>query len=218
MTTVLREADGIEYVILEDKDLDQAFKLVAKVFTSGAEPLTRKLDVDAKGFQRLLMCYGPKFVREGLCIVARDARTGQVAGAHLAEDKGTEPPVLGEECRWAAPVLALLDELDKIQFGDLTVEPGRYAHLFFVAVEPMYRGKRISENLLTLTLELLGDKGYEKAYGEATGVISQHVSLVSGFTICAEIPYTDFLFEGRRPFMDLKDHPSAMLMVMDVPT
>lgn len=210
--TVLREKDGIRYTLVDEKDLDQVTQLVALVFTDGSEPVTRELNVRPDDFARFVRSFFPKFLREGLSIVARDAVTGEVVGAQLNDDMGTELPDPDGLYEWAEPVMGLLGELDGRYFGDRVVEPRQYAHLFLVAVSPLYRRKRISPQLLELSLAVAAGKGYKKATAEATGLISQHVLRKAGFEPRVEIPYAKFEYNGYRPFQGIKDHPSAVLM------
>jgi GNAT superfamily N-acetyltransferase len=200
--TTLREKDGIRYTAL----------LVASVFTDGAEPVTRALGVGFRDFDRCVRLLLPKFDREGLSVVARDSATGLVVGAQMNDDMGTEIPDLSAACEGLSPALALLDELDRRYFGGHAVAPNHCAHFFFTAVSARYRGHQIASQLLELSLAIALNKGYRKAVAEATGLVSQTILRRAGFESCVEIPYLEFVHEGRRPFQGIKDHPSALLM------
>jgi len=210
--TTLREKDGIRYTGLEEADYDEAAQLVASVFTDGSEPVTRVLGIRFSDFGHFVRLLLPKFDREGLSVVARDNSTGHLVGAQLNEDMGTAIPNLSAECKELAPALALLDELDRRYFGGRAVDPNHYAHFFFTAVSVPYRGHQIASQLLELSLSIALKKGYRKAVAEATGLVSQNILREAGFESRVEIPYLEFVHEGRRPFQDIKDHPSALLM------
>jgi ribosomal protein S18 acetylase RimI-like enzyme len=212
MTTILTERDGIRYTLLGAEDLDEVARLVAHVFTDGSEPVTRQLHIGPREFVLLIKAFTQKFIREGLSIVARDVRTSEVVAAQLNDDMGTQNPDLADVYEWAAPVLALLEQLDRRYFADRAVEPNIYAHFFFIAVLPSYRGRGIASQLLELSLAIASRNGYRKATVEATGLVSQHVLHKAGFEPRVEIPYATFEYNGNRPFQGIKDHPSVLFM------
>lgn len=212
MTTVLSERDGIRYTILGETDFDQVAQVVALVFTDGSEPVTRELRVGSRDFVHFVRSLCPKFNRERLSVVAQNIATGEIVGAQLNDDMGSEisnPALVYESL---APALALLDELDRLYFRDHVVEPNHYAHFFFTAVLPQYRERRISSQLLELSLSIAASNHYKKAVAEATGLLSQHILRKAGFEPRVEIPYGTFEYNGYRPFQHIKDHPSALLM------
>lgn len=210
--TVLHERDGIRYTILAETDFDQVAQVVALVFTDGSEPVTRELGVESRDFVHFVRSLCPKFNRERLSIVARNAATGEIVGAQLNDDMGTEIPNPAHVHESLTPALALLDELDRLYFGDQAVEPNHYAHFFFIAVLPQYRGRRIASQLLELSLSIAANNHYKKAVVEATGLVSQHTLRKAGFEARVEIPYATFEYDGHRPFQHAKDHPSVLLM------
>jgi ribosomal protein S18 acetylase RimI-like enzyme len=212
----LKEHDDLRYTILEKSDIEEVVQLVASVFTDGSEPLTRELGVGPAEFDPFIRSLYPKFYREGLSVVASDARTTELVGVQLNDDMGTEQPALDGRYEWAAPVMALLGALDHRYFGEKAVKPNQYAHLFFVAVSPHYRGKRIAPQLLELSLELASRLGYKKALAEATGLISQEILRKAGFLPRVRIRYGDFEHKGNRPFHGIQDLSSVLLMDRDV--
>lgn len=213
---VLLEMEGIRYTRLHEQDFDEVAHLVANVFTDGSEPITRALGVGPETFAPFVRHLCPKFEREGTSVVARAVESGEVVAAHLSDDMGTEFPQPGDEYGWIAPALAILEELDRRYWGEETVQPAQYVHLFLAAVLPEYRRKQISSRLLDLSLALAVRLGYKKAVAEATGLFSQHQLRKAGFKTRVEIPYGEFEFEGNRPFERIRDHPSAQLMDRDL--
>lgn len=214
--TRLWEQDGVMYTDLEIGDTDPVSHVVGQVFTDGSEPVTRALRVSSQEFARFVQGLCPRFHREGLSIVARDARTGHIIGAQLNDDMGTGSLEESSLPAWAGPAVALLDELDRRYLGDKPAEPNRYAHFFIGAVLPEYRKKRVATQLLRLSLERAWAAGYEKATVEATGLVSQHVMRKAGFVPRVEIPYATFVYEGSLPFQGITDHPSILFMDKDL--
>lgn len=212
MENLLGEMNGIAYARLNEQDAAEAADLVARIFTDGSEPITRALRVTSEDFARFVRALCPKFTREMLSVIARDVATGEAIAVQLNDDIGTELPDVPGGYGELAPAFALLSELDHRYFGDQAIEPNRYAHFFFIAVLSAYRKRGVSSRLLGLSMEIAGKRGYRKAIAEASGVVSQHVLRKAGFAARVEIPYSDFEYEGARPFQSIKDHLSLVFM------
>jgi ribosomal protein S18 acetylase RimI-like enzyme len=216
MMTILTERDGVKYALLEAKDLTQVADMVAGGFTDGSEPTALALRLapeDLKPFVEVLL---PKFLREGLSIVARDAQTGEIAGAQLNDEMEFDLPVELARFEWTAPVFALSNELYRQYFQGGLPQPNEAVHIFIIGVSRLYRGKSIAHQLVGLSLERARARGYRRAVVEATGLISQHLLRKAGFTTRVEIPYATFEYDGKRPFENTGDHPSIMLMDKDL--
>jgi GNAT superfamily N-acetyltransferase len=206
------ERDGVNYAPLEAQDLDQVADMVARGFTDGSEPTALALGLGPEDLKPLVEALLPKFLREGLSIVARNAQTGEIAGVQLNDEMTFELPVELTRLEWAAPVFALADEMYRQYFQGGLPEPRESVHIFIIGVSGLYRGKGVGHQLLDLCLERARARGYRRAVAEATGLVSQHVLRKAGFTDRVEIPYATFEYEGKRPFENTAGHPSIILM------
>lgn len=214
--TMPMERDGQTYAALEAQDLDRVAEVVAQSFTDGSESAALALGVTAGDFKLFLNALLPKFLREGLSIVARVAQTGEICGAQLNDEMTFDLPVDPSQFVWTGPLLALANELYRQYFQQGPCEPHHCVHVFMIGVSRSSRGKGISHQLVDLSLKTARARGYRRAVVEASGLVSQHVLRKAGFTARVEILYATFEFEGPRPFEHTGGHPSIMLMDRDL--
>lgn len=211
MITLDRVA-GIEYGILEAGELDAMAALLAEAF-SLHEPPAVAVGLTRPEIEGLVRVFGDKAVGEQLSMLARVASTGDLAGALLAEDFGTPPPVgLHAVVPRFAPIGTLLESLDEPYRASRDVVPGAYAHLFMVGVSHDHAGQGVAQHLITRCLANAKERGYGMAVTEATGSVSQHVFRKLGFRGVFATPYRDFVFEGQRVFQSVVGAEAAILM------
>ncbi len=211
MITIDRVA-GIEYGILEAGELDAMAALLAEAF-SLHEPPAVAVGLTWPEIDGLVRTFGDKAVSEQLSMVARVASTGNLAGALLADDFGTPPPVgLDTVAPGFAPIGALLDSLDEPYRASRDVVPGTYVHLFMVGVSHDHAGQGIAQHLITRCLANARERGYGMAVTEATGTVSQHVFRKLGFRDIFATSYKDFVFEGECVFRSIVGTDAAILM------
>jgi len=210
--TILTEKDGFTYAMLDAKDGDDVVELIAQGFTDGSEPTALALGLGPEHLKQFAEALLPKFLRESLSIVARDAQTGEIVGAQLNDEVSMDLPIDPSQFEWAIPVLALAGDVYGRYFHGEPPKPKESFHIFIIGVSRSFRGKDIGQRLIDLSLDLARSRGYKKAVVEASGIISQHIFRKAGFTTRVEIPYSTFEHEGKRPFENTGVHPSMMLM------
>jgi len=211
------ERGSFTYAMLEARDLTQVADLVARCATDGSEPASLALGLTPEDFKPFVDALLPKFLSEGLSIVARDTQSGEIAGVQLNDEMGFDllPDELAQ-LEWTAPMYALATEMYGRYFQGGLPEPKSSVHLFIIAVSGLYREKGVGKQLLDLSLEQARARGYRRAVVEASGLISQHILRKAGFINRVEIPYATFEYEGKRPFENTGDHPSMILMDRDL--
>ena len=214
--TVLRESDGIRYQLYQEADLRETAAVQAEAFTSGTEPVIGALRATFDQFSNFIHSLGPWIERDGLTIVARDVSTGAMAGASINLDLATENPPEVKRLEWLAPALALLDEMDRVYlqryWHGRHAQPGEMFHFCWGAVSSPFHGRRISQTMVNVSLELGVAKKYRIALVEASGLASQHVFRKSGFTERVEVSYKSYVYQGRHPFASVNDIPSIILL------
>jgi len=214
--TILSVREGLEYTLLGANDPATVADVVAQSFTDGSEPTALALSLGPEDLKQFVDTLLPKFLEEGLSIVARDGDTGELKGVQLNLELSLEMPIDPNQFAWAAPLLALAGALYEEYFQGQAPAPGESVHLFMIGVPKSSRGKGIAQHLLDLSLERARERGYRRAVVEASGVISQHLLHKAGFTTRIEIPYATFEYEGRLPFSNTGAHPSVQLMDRDL--
>ena len=208
----LTEVEGVQYELFDINELHEMAVMTAEAF-SRYEPVTSALGISVEDFTDFVKLLGPKVEYEELTVIARSQDTKQIIGAMIADDFAIEQP---EEIRRLGdkfePVWAILDELDTRYKQGMVFPKGKYLHLLLGAVNHQHNGKNIAKNLIKICLENGVRKGYKRGFGEATGVVSQHILRKFGFVDCFEIPYKTFSFQGRKVFESIKVHHSIILM------
>jgi ribosomal protein S18 acetylase RimI-like enzyme len=208
----LEAVGDIEYDLLEPAELDSMISLLAAVFSRGDPPAVA-VGLSAIELQRLVSAFGPKVLAEELTVLARDASTGSLLGALLAEDFGTPPPSgVEESAPGFAPIGALLDSLDRQYRASHTVVPGTHLHLFMLGVTEHASGRGIAGHLVNTCLANGKRRGYTVAVTEATGSISQRVFRKLGFRSLLTEFYRDFLFNGKAVFSSIVGPEGTILM------
>jgi ribosomal protein S18 acetylase RimI-like enzyme len=163
------------------------------------------------------MAFGPRALAGRLSVVARDVSAGELVGALLADDFGTQLPAgLESVAPTFAPIGALLDGLDVQYRSSRDIVPGAFVHLFMVGVARHAGGRGIAQHLITTCLQNARARGYRLAVTEATGSVSQHVFRKLGFRDVLAAPYADFLFNEKRVFSAIVGPEATILMERDL--
>ncbi|AFM25694.1 GNAT family N-acetyltransferase [Desulfomonile tiedjei] len=208
--------DGFTYSHLDEKDLEDVAETMSLSFTDGSEPTARALGLAKEDFKQFSDAVLPKLLCQDLSFVARDSQSGEIAGTLLNEKMSLDLPVSPIQFPWSAPVIALAAHLYNIYYQRIAQSPPDSLHIFMLAIQGPFRGKGIGHQLLKLSLEHARSWGYSRAVVEATGLVSQHIFRKAGFFPCVEVPYARFECDGKRPFANTGEHPSIMLMDMDL--
>ena len=205
--------DGLVYELLDKNNLDGAIDCVSKVFTT-AEPLAHHLKISYEEFLVFARAYYPKVAADGLSFVARDRQSGRVVGIRVSEDYvQEEAPDLDHISPKFFAIFTLLDQLSDHFKKIRRVEPGKYIHLFMVAVDEAYTNRGIAPTMNRFFFNYVKTLGFTHAATEPTGRISQHVLRDKfGFKELHRIYYKDYEFDGEKVFADIQGHDCAMLM------
>ncbi len=203
---------GIEYGIAETNDIGALAQVLGESF-SRHEPPTVALGHSASQVENLVTAFGAKASDDGVSVIARSTATQQVIGALLVEDFASPPPVgLDRLTPVFAPVLTLLDQLEKSYRKTRSIKPGCYLHLFMIGVLDDWTGKGIAQEMVRMCLIHGAAKGFHTAFAEATGTTSRHLFSKLGFAEVAFLNYKTFEFEGQHPFASIKGHDGCAFM------
>jgi len=210
-----QSVSGIRYELLSEETLASAIECVSHSFTQ-REPLAAHMGITVDEFLIFANAFYPSLIEPALSFVAVDDAEDKVVGVRISEDfyqEVEEPPEIPGLSPKFFPIFGLLEELGA-HFKEIReLVPGKYVHMFMIAVEHGYEGRGIAPNMNKLFFRHVIERGFTHAVTEPTGLISQHIlENKFGFHTLLEIPYADFELEGERPFADLTEHPSAKLM------
>jgi ribosomal protein S18 acetylase RimI-like enzyme len=203
---------SINYSLYTATDADEMSRLLGEVFAE-RDPPAVAVGLTAAEFETFVRLYGPKAEAEGLTVVARSAATGEMVGALLAEDSGSEPPAGFEQLSPKFnPIFDLLGQLDAEYSGGRARQRGESLHLFLLGVARGYAGRGIAQQLVAECLVNGRGRGYHLAVTEATNRISQHVFRKQGFIERVRRSYRDHQFEDQAFFASIADHDGPLLM------
>ncbi len=209
---LLTRSQDVDFGIAENDDIEDMAELLASVF-SRFDPLAVAAGLSFDEVRGLARGYGQRAPEDALTVVARIQSTGELVGAMLTDDLASPPPDRFENpIGNFKPIEALLQLLDDHLRKVQQVIPGRYLHLFMLAVAPEYGGRGIAHTLVRLTLENGKHKGFERAITEATGSVSQHIFRNHGFIERFRVPYREFEYNGKLVFKSIVDHEAVMLL------
>src|SRR5208337_3562017 len=158
----------IEYGVYLLSDAEAMVKLLAEVFTRYDPPaIATGLTVsEFEAFVRLLCSNAA--AAEGLTIVARLARTGEVIGVLLTEDSASPPPDgMDRLSAKFDPIFDILGQLDTEYRGGRAVRPGESLHLYLLGVSDRVAGHGVAQQLVAACLEHGTRRGYRVAVTEA---------------------------------------------------
>ncbi|MDJ0842560.1 MAG: hypothetical protein QNK37_39035 [Acidobacteriota bacterium] len=211
--------DGIRYEQLKQDNLQGAITCVSHSFIQN-EPMAAHLGITIDEFLHFAGAFYPTLIEPGLSFVAVDEEIDQVVGVRISEDFYDEleesPEIPGLSPKFF-PLFTLLEELGAEYKKTHNWQHGKYIHMFMIAVEDGYQGRGIAPNMNKMFFRHVKGLGFTHAITEPTGLISQHILKNKfGFKVLHEIKYADFVFDGEKPFADLLEHPSAMLMEKDL--
>jgi ribosomal protein S18 acetylase RimI-like enzyme len=203
---------SLEYRVYCDSDAEQVTAVLADVF-SRHDPLAYAAHVTRDEFAQFVRSLLPQAGKDGLTVVACRPATEEIVGVMLtndgAADSAGDLSELNEKFR---PIASILGELDEIYFARRKPSPGEMLHLYLLGVSDGVAGQGIGHELVARTVESGARMGYRVAFAESTNRRSQHIFRKLGFAERAQIPYSEHVFEGQRPFAGIAEHGGPILM------
>lgn len=136
----------VNYSLFTAADADEMSRLLGDVFAL-RDPPAAALGLTRAEFEAFVRLYRAKAHAEGLTIVARSVATGEMIGALLAEDSGSEPPDgLGRLSAKFDPIFDLLGQLDSEYSGGRARQRGDSVISFFWVLRRAMRDKAWRNN------------------------------------------------------------------------
>ena len=193
-------------------------RLLAETFTR-SDPPAVAVGLSPDEFEDFATLVSRPETTQGLTIIARDGRSGIMAGALLSEDAASSPPdgMAGLSDKFE-PIFELFGQLEaQIEEPPITA-PGEALHLFLLGVDERFAGRGIGQQLVKVALAHGVASGFRVAVAEATNRTSQHIFTKLGFACRAEVAYADYRRDGVPVFGSIADHGGPMAMIRDLRT
>lgn len=184
----------------------EAFDLVTEVFVHGST-LHKALSLDLATYRADLRPSYEAMVAQGLSFVALDD-TGRILGAIIATDL---LDTLSDTPAETA-VSALTQSLTQAYLSHRPIGAGKALLVDMAAVHPDARGQGVYPALRGALHEAARENGWRYVVGELSSVATQAVVLGKmGHSKIAEIAFSDFEWNGARPFAAITSPPSIIL-------
>lgn len=202
----------LQYRVGSEAECAEMVDLVVDTFLE-SEPLALSVGLTAEELKVFVALLTRHVVGQGLCMVARWAKSGELAGVLLTEDSATPLPggieSVSPKCQ---PIFALLGQLNAEYWGERCPRPGESAHLYMLAVPKRNAGQGIGQRLVLHCVDHAAQRGYRMAVVEATSRNSQHIFGKQGFTARVRGSYRDFRWEGKAIFTNFAEQGGPWLM------
>lgn len=203
---------SVKYSVYTAPDSDEMVRLLGEVFAQ-RDPPAVAAGLTASEFEAFVRLFCPKAEAEGLTIIARSGETGEMIGALLTEDSGSEPPRgLDQLSAKFDPIFDILGQLDTTYRGGRSVRAGESLHLFLLGVAKRFAGQGVAQQLVDRCVANGLRKGYRVAVTEATNRTSQHIFRKQGFVERVRLSYRDHRFDGEAVFVSIAEQGGPILM------
>jgi ribosomal protein S18 acetylase RimI-like enzyme len=201
----------VRFDICRPGDVGELVALLSDVFAAEDPPAVAAGLTPAE-FSALVELYRDRAGTQGMTIVARSERSGEMVGALLAEDAAAPfPDGVDRLTRKFDPIFDILSQLDAEYRTARSAPPGENLHLFLLGVSRSFARQGVAQNLVAECLAIGKRRGYRRAVTEATTVVSQHIFRKLGFADRVHRSYADYRFRGQAVFAAIADHAGPIL-------
>lgn len=202
---------------IETTRIEEAANLVLSVFRD-REPLSNAIASDSPEFSQYILELTRHCSETGLGFIAIDKESDQVAGAILAADlAGALNAQNNDAEKHNNPISSLVLDLNRQYFGKGQLDENMYLNIKFVATDSTFNVKGAVNEMIAATIDEAKAQGFHFAQAEATGNISQHIFINKfDFEDKGLIKYSDYEYEGTKPFASIKEHEGIKLVIKAV--
>jgi len=207
---------SVEFVceILTEKDAAAAIKLAQDHFALD-EPTFQAHGVPANETGPLFEGMVRSVLPQGLSVIAKDTKTGEVVGHRFAADWATTPgppPFPPGKCDSITAMWKKAHALWLAKRGE--IKPGQWVHFLGVGVHPDWRSKGLATVMYEHCIQNARSKGFRGFIAENASQFSYLAVKKLGFTEQVAISYADFEYNGTHPLSNVKP-PHVAFRIMD---
>jgi len=209
-TRILEETEELTYEILTLKDKEEAKNLVAICFID--EPLTKLISSQIKkvtltDFHEFIEFYLDEVCLNNLSVIAREKTTKKIVGVCFnMENNYLDSKPKGDfnaEIIFE-PIIALIYYAWEIAYkthphlalNDTAID------IFQLALHPEWRGKKISNQLVYYSIQLIKNSGFKYAVCEATSFFTKKIMEKFNFECIYKQDVRYFEYNGKLIFKD----------------
>jgi len=200
-----------QYHILKNEHYDQAVNLISQAFCE-YEPMTKYLGITPIAFIPFAKLLIQKAIKDGLSIVALD--NDQIVACTIVEDIADPLNIdIDIDPRFNI-IFSLLEHLGSDFLSERAMYKWHIAHLFITAVDKKYHGKGLSRKINFESIRLATEKNFDFMCCEFTHHYNEKGTvnhLKNSKLLMRSCKYSDFVFEGRKPFEHLDGSACAYI-------
>lgn len=190
----------------------EAFSLACKVFVESSV-LHNAVKISLDEYRTYMHSAFEGMWAQGLSVVATDLATEKLIGCLVACDYASLPQGNVDTPKPLMPVNALLQELDKQYQRTRKIDSGQYMLVDMAVVTAEAQGLGLYKKLREHAHKLGRDAGFRYVLGELSSAATQHLCINRfGHKVLAEIDYASFEFDNSRPFAEIKEPASIVLV------
>lgn len=207
------------YLPFKTADAEEAARLYTDVFIAD-EPTTHRHAPDPEIFLPYARRYAELLAEKELSHIARDSRTGEIAGfifcLDLTGDLAAEGATMAEFLAHFRETVEMIDELEGRYIDRDEIAAGTVLHIFQIGVARPYRGCGMAQAMIRHALISAREQGFSQAVADCTGPISRRAFERCGFVQAGVLPYDSFSKNGVAFFSGIDGGIS--LMVREIET
>lgn len=207
------------YLPFKTADIEEAARLYTDVFIAD-EPTTHRHAPDPEIFLPYARWYAEFLAGKELSHIARDRRTGEIAGfifcLDLTGDLAAEGATMTEFLAQFRETVEMIDELEERYIDRDEIAPGTVLHIFQIGVARPYRGYGMAQEMIRRALISARRRGFSRAIADCTGPISRRAFEGCGFLQAGVLSYDSFSKNGVAFFSGIDGGIS--LMVREIET
>jgi len=206
----------ILFQTMQPSDVEETALCISQVFST-FEPITKALKISFNEFYQFALPICQKAADAEISMIAKDKKTGEIAGFIISEDFMTVyPDSLEDIDNKFESIFSFLSELEENYRRSCLATAGQVLHIFMLGVQEKYTKKHIATNLVRENLNLAKHHNFEIAITDATSVGSQQIFRNLGFTEKFAIEYKSYKFKDKHIFSSIENPSNCLLMASPV--
>jgi GNAT superfamily N-acetyltransferase len=190
----------------------EALDYVSREFLAGSV-LHQSLQISEAEYAQYLTGSVSDMIGQGASFAAMDCHSGRWVGCIFATElsKPASKHLLGPEIM--LPIKRLLYELEFGYFNVRGDDELRTLLVDMAVVSPDMQGLGIYTRLRRAVHQRAVELGFEYVVGELASAAAQHLCVHKlGHRIIHEINFSDFVYNDKHPFADIKEPPSIQMV------
>jgi hypothetical protein len=191
---------------------EDAFLFLSAVFATRST-LHKAIDIEIDVYREYLKASYQKAIDQGLSIVAIDESEKEICGVLIAKDIiVSNRTARSLHVKKLLPITKLSQKLDEIYFAQRHITAGDAVLVDMAAVSKHHGGLDIYKDMRLKAHSMAAQQGFKFVIGQLSSQRTQNIVLSElGHRNCGEIVFSEFTYDGNRPFASIKNPKSIII-------